>query len=292
VITLAFRTDPERVHRLNIIERSCRIVKQNGRKFPDIDPAAAVAAITPRTRAIVPVHLFGQSAELTPPVEAVRRASIPVVEDAAQAIGATYHGRAVGAWARRLFFVRSEQEPGAFGDGRLVTSADDALARRLRLLRNHGMEPKYYHHIVGGNFSLDALQAAVLRVKLPHLASWTAGRRRNAARYRALFDDAGFSGTVRLPVEAPDRTHIYNQFVIRVPDRDALRAHLAHRGIGTEVYDPVPFHLQECFARLGYNAGVFPEAEKAAHAPLALSIYGELTESQQAAVVSAIRSGF
>jgi dTDP-4-amino-4,6-dideoxygalactose transaminase len=152
------------------------------------------------------------------------------------------------------------------------------------------MEPRYYHHLVGGNFRLDALQAAVLRVKLPHLAAWTAARQRNANRYRALFDEAGLTDAVKLPIEAPDRTHIYNQFVIRVDDRDGLRADLTQRGIGTEIYYPVPFHLQTCFADLGYKAGTFPEAEKAAATSLALPIYGELTEGQQAAVVSAIRS--
>ena len=257
----------------------------------NLDPAAAVAAITPRTRAIIPVHLFGQSADLAPLLDAGRRASIPIVEDAAQAIGATYQGRAVGAWGRiGCFSFFPSKNLGAFGDGGLVTATDDGVGRHLRLLRNHGMEPRYCHHLVGGNFRLDALQAAVLRVKLPHLASWTAARQRNAKRYRALFDEAGLTGRVELPVEAPDRTHIYNQFVIRVGDRDGLRAHLTERGIGTEIYYPVPFHLQTCFADLGYAAGAFPEAEKAAATSLALPIYGELAEGQQAAVVAAIRS--
>jgi dTDP-4-amino-4,6-dideoxygalactose transaminase len=171
-----------------------------------------------------------------------------------------------------------------------VTTNDDRLGRALRLLRNHGMEPKYYHHLVGGNFRLDAIQAAVLRVKLPHLDSWTAGRQRNAQRYRALFEDANLTGTVRLPVEAPDRTHIYNQFVVRLPERDRLKAHLDAAGIGTEVYYPVPFHLQKCFASLGYPAGAFPQAEAAAQDSIALPIYPELTDTQQATVVSAIKS--
>jgi dTDP-4-amino-4,6-dideoxygalactose transaminase len=156
------------------------------------------------------------------------------------------------------------------------------------MLRNHGMEPKYLHRVVGGNFRLDALQAAVLRVKLPHLERWTEARRVNAARYRTLVAEAGLADVVGLPVEAPNRTHIYNQFVIRVRDRDRLREHLAASGIGTEVYYPVPFHLQECFAHLDYRAGAFPEAEAAARESLALPIYGELTEAQQAAVVRAI----
>jgi dTDP-4-amino-4,6-dideoxygalactose transaminase len=256
----------------------------------NVDPVAAAAAITSRTRAIVPVHLFGQSAELAPLLEAARRASIPIVEDAAQAIGATYHGRAVGRWGTiGCFSFFPSKNLGAFGDGGLVTTMDQALARRLRLLRNHGMEPKYYHHLVGGNFRLDALQAAVLRVKLPHLAAWSAGRQRNARRYRTLFNEAGLTNILRLPVEAADRSHIYNQFVIRVPDRDGLRAHLAQRGIGTEIYYPVPFHLQTCFAGLNYRVGSFPVAEASARESVALPIYPELTERQQAAVVTACR---
>ncbi len=259
----------------------------------NIDPAAAVAVITPRTRAILPVHLFGQSAELSPLLEAAGRASIPVVEDAAQAIGATYHGRAVGAWGSiGCFSFFPSKNLGAFGDGGLVTASDEDLARRLRLLRNHGMEPRYYHQMVGGNFRLDALQAAVLRVKLPHLAAWSAARQRNAGRYRALFSEARLTGAVRLPVEGADRTHIYNQFVIRVGDRDALRAHLAQRGIGTEIYYPVPFHLQACFVGLGYREGAFPAAEACARESVALPIYPELTEEQQAAVVAACRAFF
>jgi dTDP-4-amino-4,6-dideoxygalactose transaminase len=259
----------------------------------NIEPSAAVAAMTARTRAIVPVHLFGQSAELSPLLEAAGKASIPVVEDAAQAIGATYHGRAVGAWGSiGCFSFFPSKNLGAFGDAGLVTVTDQDLARRLRLLRNHAMEPRYYHHLVGGNFRLDALQAAVLRVKLPHLAAWSAARQRNAARYRALFSEAGLASIVRLPAEAADRTHIYNQFVIRVPDRDALRAHMAERGIGTEVYYPVPFHLQACFVSLGYRHGAFPAAEAAARESVALPIYPGLTEEQQATVVAACRAFF
>jgi dTDP-4-amino-4,6-dideoxygalactose transaminase len=257
----------------------------------NIDPAAAAAAITSRTRAIVPVHLFGQSADLMPIINAAVPHGVPIIEDAAQAIGAKYHDHAVGGFgAVGCFSFFPSKNLGAFGDAGFVTTNDAALARQLRLLRNHGMEPKYYHHIVGGNFRLDALQAAVLRVKLPHLDAWTAGRQRNAARYRALFGEAKLTGTARLPVEAPDRTHIYNQFVIRAPRRDALQAHLAAAGIGTEVYYPVPFHLQTCFASLGYRRGAFPHAEAAAEDSLALPIYPELTEAQQATVVDAIRN--
>jgi len=256
----------------------------------NMNAAATAAAITPRTKAIIPVHLFGQSADLAPILAAAKPKNIPVIEDAAQAIGCEYHGRPVGSWgAVGCFSFFPSKNLGGFGDGGLVTSTDDVLARRLKLIRNHGMEPKYYHHLVGANFRLDALQAAVLRVKLPYLAGWSDARRTNAARYRALFADAGLSH-VTLPVEAANRNHIYNQFVVRVSDRDALKSHLDGAGIGTEVYYPVPFHLQECFADLGYQPGAFPVAEAAALSSLALPIYPELTEAQQAAVVAAIRA--
>ncbi len=262
----------------------------------DIDPAtfniappAIEAVLTPRTRAILPVHLFGLAADLDPILEIAARGGIPVVEDAAQAIGATYRARpAGGAGAFGCFSFFPSKNLGAFGDAGLVTTGDAALADRARLLRMHGMEPKYYHHIVGGNFRMDALQAAVLRVKAPHLPAWTEARRANAARYATLFRNAGLLDTVVLPIEPPGRFHIYNQYVIRTPGRDRLKAHLAERGIGTEIYYPVPFHLQPCFAGLGYHRGDFPEAERAAAETLALPIYGELTADQQEAVVGAI----
>jgi dTDP-4-amino-4,6-dideoxygalactose transaminase len=256
----------------------------------NLDPAAAEAALTPRTRALVPVHLFGQPADLAPMLAAAEKAGVPVVEDAAQAIGATWHGRPVGTiGAIGCFSFFPSKNLGAFGDAGLVTTGDAEMGRRLRMLRNHGMEPRYVHHVVGGNFRIDALQAAVLRVKLPYLGDWTAARQRNARRYRTLFEEAGLTDIVQLPVEAPGCTHIYHQYVVRVPDRDHLRQHLAARGIGTEIYYPVPFHLQPCFARLGYERGAFPVAESAAARALALPIYGELTEAQQAEVVAAIR---
>jgi dTDP-4-amino-4,6-dideoxygalactose transaminase len=256
----------------------------------NIDTRAAIDAITPRTKAIIPVHLFGQSAEMAPIMEAAATRGIAVIEDAAQAIGCTYQGKAVGTiGAVGCFSFFPSKNLGAFGDAGFVTATDAALAKKLRLIRTHGMQPKYYHHLVGANFRIDALQAAVLRVKLPHLAAWTAGRQRNAARYRALFAEAGLS-EVTLPREAPDRTHIYNQFVIRVPRRDALRAHLDGRGIGTEIYYPVPFHLQDCFKNLGYTPGAFPVAEAQANDSLALPIYPELSEAQQTEVVNAVRT--
>ncbi len=256
----------------------------------NLDPAATIAAITPRTKAIIPVHLFGQSAELAPILAAAAARNIPVIEDAAQAIGCQYHGKHVGNWgAIGCFSFFPSKNLGGFGDGGLATTTSAELAHRLKLIRNHGMEPKYYHHMVGANFRIDALQAAVLRVKRPYLAGWSDGRSANAARYRVMFADAGLTQVI-LPVEAPDRTHIYNQFVIRVPQRDQLRAHLDAAGIGSEVYYPVPFHLQECFAGLGYKPGAFPVAEAAAQSSLALPIYPELSEAQQAAVVDAIRT--
>jgi dTDP-4-amino-4,6-dideoxygalactose transaminase len=244
----------------------------------NIDTAAAIAAITPRTKAIIPVHLFGQAAEMAPLVEAAQKRGIAIIEDAAQAIGCTYHGKPVGTiGAIGCFSFFPSKNLGAFGDAGFVTATDAAVAKKLRLIRTHGMEPKYYHHLVGANFRIDAMQAAVLRVKLPKLAGWSEGRRANAARYRALFAGAGLT-QVGLPVEAPDR------------ERDRLRAHLDAARIGTEVYYPVPFHLQDCFAGLGYKKGAFPIAEAAANDSLALPIYPELTEAQQSAVVNEIRT--
>src|SRR6059036_456038 len=254
----------------------------------NIDTAQAVAAITPRTKAIMPVHLFGLSADLDPIMDAAGRAGIPVIKDAAQAIGATYKSRPVGSGLCGCFSFFPSKNLGAFGDAGLLTSNDDALAARARLLRTHGMQPKYHHHLVGGNFRMDALQAAVLRVKAPHLAAWTEGRRRNAARYRTLFRESGLDGVIALPIEPPDRRHIYNQFVIRTAERDALKRHLDGLGIGTEIYYPVPFHLQPCFADLGHRRGDFPHAERAADESLAIPIYGELTAAQQEEVVAAI----
>jgi dTDP-4-amino-4,6-dideoxygalactose transaminase len=255
----------------------------------NIDPDQAAAAITPRTRAIMPVHLFGLSADLDPIMDAAGRAGIPVVEDAAQAIGTAYKSRPIGGIGRfGCFSFFPSKNLGAFGDAGLLTTNDDRLAERARLLRTHGMKPKYYHHLVGGNFRMDALQAAVLRVKAPHLAAWTEARRRNAARYRSLFHDAGLDGAITLPQEPADRRHIFNQFVIRTPDRDALKRHLDEQGIGNEIYYPVPFHLQPCFADLGYRRGAFPHAERAAEESLAIPIYGELTSAQQEKVVSSI----
>jgi dTDP-4-amino-4,6-dideoxygalactose transaminase len=255
----------------------------------NVDPAAVIHAITPRTRAIMPVHLYGLCADMDPVLESARRANVPVIEDAAQAIGARYRDRSAGSMGMMgCFSFFPSKNLGAFGDGGLVTTNDDALAFELRLLRNHGAEPKYFHKKVGGNFRLDALQAAVLRVKLPHLDAWTSARRANADRYDALFKARDIDGRVTLPFRPSRQHHIFNQYVVRVPNRDRVRAHLERAGIGTEIYYPVPFHMQECFASLGYREGDFPHAEAAAREVLALPIYPGLSEPQQRAVVTAI----
>ena len=256
----------------------------------NMDPAAVVNAVTPRTKAIMPVHLFGLSADLDPVLEAARAADVPVIEDACQAIDARYHERLAGTCgtAGCISFFPSKGL-GGFGDGGLVVTNDDDLAQRVRLLRGHGAEPKYVHEIVGGNFRLDALQAAVLRAKLPHLTRWIEAARRNADRYRELLDATGLEAFgVVAPVEPEGYFHTYHQFVVRVPRRDALRAHLEADGIGTAVYYPVPLHLQRCFRDLGYPVGACPHAERAASDTLALPMYGELTEEQQQYVVASI----
>ncbi len=255
----------------------------------NLDPRAVAAAITPRTKAIMPVHLYGQCADMDAIGKIATRAGVPIVEDAAQAIGSLYRGRQAGHFGLGAgFSFFPSKNLGAFGDAGLVTSNDAEFASRVRLLRNHGAERQYFHRLVGGNFRLDALQAAVLRVKAPHLDGWTERRRANADRYRTLFREAGLDGRLTLPTEVDGCRHIYNQFVIRVPGRDRVKAALAARRIGTAIYYPVPFHLQECFADLGYAAGAFPHAEAAARETLALPIYPELSEAQQAAVVTAM----
>ena len=262
--------------------------------FVDIDPVtfnlrpeAVKAAITSKTRAILPVHLFGLCADITAIGAIAHDAGVPIVEDAAQAIGARAHGRQAGSvGAAGCFSFYPSKNLSAFGDGGLVTTSDRALAREVRLLRNHGAEPKYYHHRIGGNFRLDALQAAVLRVKAPHLEGWTEARRRNAERYRDLFGEYSLGAAITLPVEPPEYRHVYNQFVIRAADRDRLRDHLDRRGITTDIYYPVPCHRQTCFAALAGPS--LPNAENAAATSLAIPIYGELTAAQQRHVVASI----
>ena len=253
------------------------------------DPAAIERAITPKTRLILPVHLFGLAAEMDAIVEIAARAGVPVIEDAAQAIGARYHGRPIGSFgAVTCYSFFPSKNLGGFGEGGLVTTDDATLAREIRLLRNHGAEPKYFHHRIGGNFRLDEIQAAVLRVKAPHLPAWSDARRRNADRYRELFAGFGLTDRITLPVEPSGCHHIYNQFVIRGPRRDALMAHLRERRIGTEIYYPVPFHRQACFESIAKPGATFPAADEAASSSLALPIYGELTALQQRHVVQSI----
>ena len=257
-----------------------------------LDPALIEARITPRTRAIMPVHLYGQAADLDPILALAQKHGLLVIEDAAQAIGAEYKGRRVGGLGDYgcLSFFPSKNL-GAFGDAGMVVSRDAARLPKLHQLRNHGMEPTYYHAFVGGNFRLDALQAAVLLVKLKYLDAWTARRQENAARYHSLFRARAAAAAVTLPVQAPWATrHVQNQFVIRLPAarRQAVWDGLKAAGIGCNVYYPVPLHLQECFAYLGYGPGDFPESERAARETLALPIYPELTAEQQCTVVDTI----
>lgn len=263
--------------------------------FVDIDPRTynidstrIEAAVTPRTKAIMPVHLFGQMADMDPIMAIAARHNLAVIEDAAQAIGAEYKGRRAGSIGHLgCFSFFPSKNLGGFGDGGMVVSNDPALADRVRLLRGHGARPKYHHQVVGGNFRLDALQAGVLRVKLRHLDDWTAARQRNAARYRQLFAATGLTG-VELPWESGDGRHIYNQFVIRLALRDSLMAHLKARQIGHEVYYPLSLHQQACFAGLGHGTGDFPASEAAALETVAIPIYPELTEAQQQVVVDAV----
>jgi dTDP-4-amino-4,6-dideoxygalactose transaminase len=261
----------------------------------NIDPAKLEAAITPRTKAIIPVHLYGQAADMDAIHAIASKHGLPVIEDAAQAIGAGYKGRRAGTLGDvAAFSFYPSKNLGGFGDAGMVTTDDPAMARSVARLRVHGMEPKYHHHEVGFNSRLDALQAAVLRVKLRHLDAWTEARRDVAARYRALFADDGLDELVTLPVERPDHYHVYNQFVVRVPaaSRDALRSHLTMRKVGTEIYYPIPLHLQPCFSALGHKPGDFPVSEAAARETIALPMYPELTDAMLAHVVGSIGEFF
>ena len=258
----------------------------------NIDPARIEAAITPRTKTIIPVHLFGQVAEMGPIQEIARRHGLTVLEDAAQAIGSAYHGTRAGTLGDvAAFSFYPSKNLGGFGDGGMVTTNQPQLARRITRLRVHGMEPKYHHHEVGFNSRLDAFQAAVLRVKLRHLDAWTSLRRDVADRYRNLFASHGLEEMVGLPIERQGNFHVYNQFVIRVPAflRDSLRDYLTARKIGSEIYYPIPLHLQVCFSSLGHKPGDFPHSEAAARETIALPIYAELTDAEQRYVVGSIR---
>ena len=257
----------------------------------NIDPGRIEAAIGAKTRALVPVHLFGQCADMDPILEIASRRGIPVVEDACQAIGASYKKLRAGALGTTgAFSFFPSKNLGGFGDGGMITTADDALAAKLRMLRVHGERERYKHQEIGWNSRLDALQAAVLRVKLPHLDAWAAGRIAHADRYDRLFRESGLVGKerVRLPHRAPHAGHIFNQYTIRVRERDALAEHLKARGIGFGIYYPIPLHLQECFKRLGHRPGDFPETERAAAEVLSLPVFPELTPAQVEDVVQSI----
>ncbi len=264
----------------------------------NLDPAQVAARITPKTKAILPVHLYGQAAPMGALLDLAARHRIPIIEDAAQAIGAQFEGRAVGTLGLMgCFSFFPTKNLGALGDGGLLVTPDRALAKRLRALRNHGMHVKYHHEAVGGNFRLDALQAAFLRVKLPRLDAAHAARRRNAAHYDRLFLESGLAAKVEGPCQGEGKplalpaspillpracgeSHIYNQYVIRIRGkqghRDAVRQHLAENGVMTEIYYPIPLHLQECFAPLGYRPGSLPVSEALAQETLALPIFPEL----------------
>ena len=237
-------------------------------------------------KAIIPVHLYGQCANMDPILQFAQTHDLVVIEDAAQAIGSEYQDARAGSMgAFGCFSFFPSKNLGAFGDGGVVTTQSEEYYQQMQILRGHGSKPKYYHKIVGGNFRLDALQAAIVSVKLAHLDTWTLARQENAKKYRSLFSQKGLSDTIRLPLEKEHR-HIYNQFVVMVPDRrDELREYLAQAGIGSEVYYPVPLHLQECFTYLGYQAGDFKVAEKAALHSLAIPIYPELTDTHLEYVV-------
>jgi dTDP-4-amino-4,6-dideoxygalactose transaminase len=265
----------------------------------NIDPSLIEKAITPKTRAIMPVHLFGQCADMGPILDVARRRGIPVVEDAAQAIGAAYRGGRAGSLGDvGGFSFFPSKNLGAFGDGGMVVTNNSGLHEKIRLLRQHGSAKTYRHQYVGGNFRLDALQAAVLSVKLKYLDGWTEGRRLNAAYYNRRFDETGLVGRGLItppkevyPSSPRHPSHTFNQYTLRAVDRDGLQKALKENGIGSAVYYPVPLHLQECFRSLGYEEGDLPNAEKAAAEVLSIPVYPELTDEQQDHVVRTI-AGF
>ena len=264
--------------------------------FVDIDPATyniepslIEATITDKTRAIIPVHLFGLAADLDPILQIANRHNLAVIEDAAQAIGATYHGRQVGGFGLcGCFSFFPSKNLGCAGDGGLVTTTDARVADELRLLRAHGSRKKYHYEILGTNSRLDALHAAILRVKLPHLQCWAHKRAEHAELYKTLFQGRGLANILCLPSIPAGHTHVFNQFVIRAPRRDDLRAFLDTEGIPTDVYYPSPLHLQPAFSYLGYERGSFPEAEKASRAVLALPVYPELSRQDQERIATSI----
>jgi dTDP-4-amino-4,6-dideoxygalactose transaminase len=259
-----------------------------------MDPRCVERAITPATKAIIPVHLFGLCADLRTICDLAQQLGLRVIEDCAQSIGAAVDGRKCGGWGEIgcLSFYPTKNL-GGFGDGGALTTHDDALADRLRLLAAHGMRPRYHHHVVGINSRLDSLQAAALRVKLRHLEKWNDQRRENAATYHRLFAAAGLQHAIALPGETSHHRHVWNQYTIRVAGglRDRLRGRLAERGIGSEVYYPIPLHQQECFRSMGFTRGSLPETERAAAEVLSLPIFPELSIAEQQTVVSQIADG-
>ncbi len=262
----------------------------------NIDPRLIEERITPRTKAIMPVHLYGQCAPMDEILAIASKHDLAVVEDAAQAVGADYNGRRAGSMgAMGGFSFFPSKNLGAFGDAGAITTNDDELAQKLVDFRVHGMRPKYYHHYVGGNFRIDALQAAMLHIKLPHLEAWHEGRRRNAELYRKYFADAGAGERVILPEELPGRRHIYNQYVVRFPEgaetRDRVMQHLKSVQIGCEVYYPLTLPQQACFANLPCVEESFPNSEAAAQQTLAIPVFPELNEEQVAEVVQEIVRG-
>ncbi len=258
----------------------------------NIDPKGIAAVVSPRTRAIIPVHLFGQCADMDPILAVANKHGLPIIEDAAQAIGAEYKGRRAGSIGTvGCFSFFPSKNLGALGDGGACTTNDPALAEKIKLLRGHGSNPKYYHKIVGGNFRLDTIHAAALRVKLRYLDGWTLGRQQGAAFYSELFARLGLDGRVAVTPRVVQSRHIFNQYVVRFNDREGVREHLKTHKIGTEVYYPQPMHLQECFAYLGHQPGEFPESERAAVTSLALPMFPELTNAQRERVVRTV-AGF
>jgi dTDP-4-amino-4,6-dideoxygalactose transaminase len=248
----------------------------------NLDATRLEAAITSRTKAIMPVHLFGLPAEMEKITEIARAHRLPVIEDAAQSIGARYHDQYVGnVGACGCFSFFPSKNLGGAGDGGMVTTNDPALAERISVLRDHGSRKKYHYDLVGMNSRLDSLQAAILLVKFKHLEALSKARRRNADRYRHLFRQAGLDKSITLPIEPAGLHHVYNQFVIRTPERDQLREHLRNCGIPTEIYYPSPLHLQPAFADLGYGPGGFPQSEEASQHVLALPVFPQMTEEQQ-----------
>lgn len=307
-----YNIDPEKLREL--VETGCDVDRGTGR------PVERKSRID--IKAIMPIHLYGQCADMDPLMETAQKAHLDIVEDAAQAIGAIYYskrltsrgdepaitgrisGESPGTRRERpraackagsmgrlgCFSFFPTKNLGGFGDAGMVVTNDEAMAEKIKVLRVHGSRPKYHHHLIGGNFRLDELQAAILNVKFLHLERWTEARRRNAGRYGRLFEEMGLTEHIQLPTIQEGNRHIFNQYVIRVPRRDGLREFLHANGVGTEIYYPIPLHLQECFRYLGYKEGDLPESEKAAKETLALPIYPELSQEQQEYVVEHIRN--